>query len=142
MTAATTRVGRQARIVTILSSKSVRSQSELAAMLADEGIEVTQATLSRDLEELGYQVQSAWFVERSMEAWATMVAALASVREGDGTLLDNCLVMAHSDCSFAKTHSSARRCFSAKPRRPELGGTAMSSLAARHGASLPFRTKS
>ena len=50
---AATRAGRQARIVAILSSKSVRSQSELAAMLAAEGIEVTQATLSRDLEELG-----------------------------------------------------------------------------------------
>ena len=49
----TTRAGRQARIVAILSSASVRSQSELAALLADEGIEVTQATLSRDLEELG-----------------------------------------------------------------------------------------
>ena len=34
-------------------SQSVRSQSELAALLAAEGIEVTQATLSRDLEELG-----------------------------------------------------------------------------------------
>ena len=42
-----TRAGRQARIVTLLSSNSVRSQSELAAMLADEGIDVTQATLSR-----------------------------------------------------------------------------------------------
>jgi transcriptional regulator of arginine metabolism len=50
---ASTRAGRQARIVTLLSSNSVRSQSELAAMLADEGIDVTQATLSRDLEELG-----------------------------------------------------------------------------------------
>jgi transcriptional regulator of arginine metabolism len=49
----TTRVGRQDRIVGILSSESVRSQGELAALLADEGIEVTQATLSRDLEELG-----------------------------------------------------------------------------------------
>jgi transcriptional regulator of arginine metabolism len=48
-----TRVGRQARIVTLLSTQSVRSQVELAAMLAAEGIEVTQATLSRDLEELG-----------------------------------------------------------------------------------------
>ena len=48
-----TRAGRQARIVAILSSSSVRSQTELAAMLAAEGIEVTQATLSRDLEELG-----------------------------------------------------------------------------------------
>jgi len=48
-----TRAGRQARIVALLSSKSVHSQTELAAMLADEGIDATQATLSRDLEELG-----------------------------------------------------------------------------------------
>lgn len=48
-----TRVGRQARIVELLSAESVRSQTELAALLAVEGIEVTQATLSRDLEELG-----------------------------------------------------------------------------------------
>jgi transcriptional regulator of arginine metabolism len=50
---ATTRAGRQARIVALLSARLVRSQSELAGLLADEGIDVTQATLSRDLEELG-----------------------------------------------------------------------------------------
>jgi hypothetical protein len=55
-------------------------------------------------KDLGYQVQSGWFVERSMEAWATFVATLASFKEGDGTLLDNSLVLAHSDTSFAKTH--------------------------------------
>ena len=48
-----TRAGRQARIVAILSSEAVRSQGELAGLLAAEGIDVTQATLSRDLEELG-----------------------------------------------------------------------------------------
>ncbi|WP_067973691.1 arginine repressor [Mycolicibacter icosiumassiliensis] len=48
-----TRAGRQARIVEVLSSASVRSQTELAGILAADGIEVTQATLSRDLEELG-----------------------------------------------------------------------------------------
>lgn len=48
-----TRAGRQARIVELLSTRSVRSQTELAALLADDGIETTQATLSRDLEELG-----------------------------------------------------------------------------------------
>jgi len=48
-----TRVGRQARIVSLLSAHAVSSQTELAALLAAEGIEVTQATLSRDLEELG-----------------------------------------------------------------------------------------
>ena len=31
----------------------IRSQTELAKILAAEGIEVTQATLSRDLDELG-----------------------------------------------------------------------------------------
>ncbi|MBJ8341551.1 MULTISPECIES: arginine repressor [Antrihabitans] len=50
---ARTRAGRQARIVDLLSTNSVRSQTELAALLASEGIEATQATLSRDLEELG-----------------------------------------------------------------------------------------
>jgi transcriptional regulator of arginine metabolism len=42
-----------ARIVELLAAHSVRSQGELAVLLAAEGIETTQATLSRDLEELG-----------------------------------------------------------------------------------------
>jgi transcriptional regulator of arginine metabolism len=50
---AITRAARQARVVAVLSSRPVHSQGELAALLAGEGIEVTQATLSRDLEELG-----------------------------------------------------------------------------------------
>src|SRR6201987_278001 len=52
-TSEVTRAVRQARIVATLSSAEVRSQSELAALLAADGIEVTQATLSRDLEERG-----------------------------------------------------------------------------------------
>ncbi|HEX4101285.1 MAG TPA: arginine repressor [Pseudonocardiaceae bacterium] len=48
-----TRVGRQARIVELVTNRAVRSQAELVALLAGEGIEVTQATLSRDLDELG-----------------------------------------------------------------------------------------
>jgi transcriptional regulator of arginine metabolism len=49
----TSRVARQARIVELVSAMAVRSQTELAKLLAGEGIEVTQATLSRDLDELG-----------------------------------------------------------------------------------------
>ncbi|WP_019854205.1 arginine repressor [Actinopolyspora mortivallis] len=49
----TTRVARQARIVEIVTGTEVRSQTELAGLLAEDGIEVTQATLSRDLDELG-----------------------------------------------------------------------------------------
>jgi transcriptional regulator of arginine metabolism len=49
----TTRAARQARIVELVSSLGIRSQSELARLLAEDGIEATQATLSRDLDELG-----------------------------------------------------------------------------------------
>ena len=48
-----TRAGRQARIVELVTHCMVHSQTELAGLLAGEGIEVTQATLSRDLDELG-----------------------------------------------------------------------------------------
>lgn len=48
-----TRSARQARIFEVIATKTVRSQSELQAILALEGVSATQATLSRDLEELG-----------------------------------------------------------------------------------------
>lgn len=54
--------------------------------------------------ELGYQPQVTELAATAMDAWAGFVARLASVEEGDGTLLDSCLVMAHSDTAFAKIH--------------------------------------
>ena len=48
-----TKAARQAQIAGILAHAQVRSQEELAGMLADRGVHVAQATLSRDLEELG-----------------------------------------------------------------------------------------
>ncbi|GAA2126929.1 arginine repressor [Streptomyces synnematoformans] len=48
-----TRTARHRRIVDILNRQPVRSQSQLARLLADDGLTVTQATLSRDLDELG-----------------------------------------------------------------------------------------
>jgi transcriptional regulator of arginine metabolism len=49
----TGRAVRQARIVAMLADQPVGSQGELARLLTEAGIRVTQATLSRDLEELG-----------------------------------------------------------------------------------------
>ncbi|GAB3275142.1 arginine repressor [Sinomonas notoginsengisoli] len=48
-----TKAARQARIRGLLAGASVRSQAELAALLSDDGVQVTQATLSRDLVEIG-----------------------------------------------------------------------------------------
>ena len=53
MTVSTSRAARQQRIVEILQSTPVRSQTELLDLLAEDGIEVTQATLSRDLVDVG-----------------------------------------------------------------------------------------
>ncbi|ROZ87709.1 arginine repressor [Gordonia sp. OPL2] len=50
---AATKAGRHARIIDILSTHQVRSQSELQHLLAAQGIDATQATISRDLDELG-----------------------------------------------------------------------------------------
>ncbi len=53
MTGPVTRAVRHARIVELIRTRTVRSQTELADLLAGDGVQVTQATLSRDLEELG-----------------------------------------------------------------------------------------
>ena len=48
-----TKAARHGVIVETIRTREVRSQPELLAVLAEVGITVTQATLSRDLEELG-----------------------------------------------------------------------------------------
>jgi transcriptional regulator of arginine metabolism len=48
-----TRAARQARIVELIRDRAVHSQTELLALLEEDGIATTQATLSRDLDELG-----------------------------------------------------------------------------------------
>ncbi len=44
---------RQALILTLISEKELGTQQGVVAALADEGVEVAQATVSRDLAELG-----------------------------------------------------------------------------------------
>lgn len=47
------RAARQHRIVQILEKAAVSSQQQLVELLAETGVEATQATVSRDLEEIG-----------------------------------------------------------------------------------------
>lgn len=44
---------RQRAILTLVATRPVRSQEELAALLEGQGFETTQATISRDIKELG-----------------------------------------------------------------------------------------
>src|SRR3954447_25979894 len=54
-----TKNARHSRVAALLAARSVRSQQELGMLLAAQGVHVTQATLSRDLGELGaYKVRT------------------------------------------------------------------------------------
>jgi transcriptional regulator of arginine metabolism len=73
-----TKAGRQARIVAILAREQVHSQEQLAGLLSQHaGMTVTQATLSRDLDELG--------VVRLRAANGTLVYALPGDPGGPGS---------------------------------------------------------
>lgn len=49
----TTKAHRQHRIAKLLAEHAVTSQTQLTELLAEAGISATQATVSRDLEDLG-----------------------------------------------------------------------------------------
>ncbi len=53
MTAPNTKAARLARIADLLEHNAVPNQARLAELLEKDGVAVTQATLSRDLDELG-----------------------------------------------------------------------------------------
>jgi transcriptional regulator of arginine metabolism len=48
-----TKTQRQHRVIQILEHHAVASQTQLVQLLADTGVDATQATVSRDLEEIG-----------------------------------------------------------------------------------------
>jgi hypothetical protein len=82
--------------------------SDSASSLRKTGSSTTHHQLTHEEQvdaAVGYQPQATWFVEQSLTALGAFVQALAAVKEGAGTLLDNMLLMAHSDTQFAKTHS-------------------------------------
>lgn len=56
-------------------------------------------------EKLGYQPDSTWYSQRSLEQFGYLLGKLSEAQEGGKPLLDNMLVYGHSDTSFAKMHS-------------------------------------
>ncbi len=54
---------------------------------------------------LGYQPITSMLAGKVMEGFGDFLTEFDNVREGDGTLLDNCLIMGFSDTGYAKIHS-------------------------------------
>lgn len=82
--------------------------SQAASEVRHRGASFTHHILTHEEPpdpELGYQVESAVLNIKAMEALAFFINEFSSIREGDGTLLDNVLIYAQTDTSVAKTHS-------------------------------------
>jgi hypothetical protein len=91
----------QTRVVNVLFSDTTSN-------LRREGVAEDHHSLTHGEPidaELGYQKQVAYFATKSMVAWKEFLDALSGIKEGNGTLLDNCLMFAHSDCSNANAHA-------------------------------------
>ena len=55
--------------------------------------------------QLGYQPETSKLAGLVMQAFGDFLAEMDAIKEGDGTLLDNSLIMAFSDTGYAKIHS-------------------------------------
>ena len=55
-------------------------------------------------DEIGDQPQVNQIVIETIDHLAYLLAAMKAIPEGDGTLLDNSIVLATSDCSYGRTH--------------------------------------
>ncbi|MFM8409781.1 MAG: DUF1552 domain-containing protein, partial [Alphaproteobacteria bacterium] len=78
--------------------------------LRKQGTDTAHHQLTHDEvvdKELGYQPRATEYSQASVAEWAWFVRRLAETPEGDGSLLDHCLVLGHSESSFAKSHSVA-----------------------------------
>ncbi|MFT4025513.1 MAG: DUF1552 domain-containing protein [Novosphingobium sp.] len=79
-----------------------------ASSLTKPGSTITHHQLTHEEvldTTLGYQPSATFFLTKIMEAWVSFATALDSIKEGDRTLLDNSLVLAHSETEFAKFHT-------------------------------------
>jgi transcriptional regulator of arginine metabolism len=118
-----TKAARQAQIASILAQARVHSQEELAGLLAQRGIRVAQATLSRDLEELG--------AVRLREAGGGLVYALPGEPGGPGSRPGG-LVAGPGRTGPAVTAGPGRR-----PAAPAEGGGPAEEAAGRAGSARP-----
>ncbi len=84
-----TAIARRARIAALISANRVGSQEELGQLLSEEGIHVTQATLSRDLVAIG--------AAKAVDDHGHLHYALA-----DGAAADTTIPVAGTDAALSR----------------------------------------
>ena len=91
----------QTRVFNMMFNNGASSLTRLGSTITHHQLTHEEVLDNR----LGYQPNATAFLTKIMEAWVYFVGALDKVKEGDRTLLDNTLVLAHSETEFAKFHT-------------------------------------
>jgi Protein of unknown function (DUF1552) len=82
--------------------------SDSGSSLTRKGLDKTHHIFTHEEpidNDKGYQIEASRFVGDAMKEWGYFLEKIANTSEADGSLLDHCLIYAHSDCQFAKVHS-------------------------------------
>lgn len=99
-----TATARRARIAALLATHEISSQEELGQLLAEEGVHVTQATLSRDLVALGaVKVGQHYVIDAT--AGADTSIPIAGQEAAVGRVVSELLVRAEAAGQIAVLHT-------------------------------------
>lgn len=74
----------------VISAERIESQGELAARLRDRGFDATQASISRDLDELGILKSGGIYTIPSRPAAASVFGMRKLDRSGDSLIVAKC----------------------------------------------------
>ncbi len=81
---------RQNALLEIIESRSIGSQTGLAALLCERGFKVTQASISRDLDELGILKQAGKYVRPINPKTESDLGTTRFANAGDNLIVGRC----------------------------------------------------
>jgi transcriptional regulator of arginine metabolism len=81
---------RQRAIIELIASYPIGRQGELARLLAERGLGATQASVSRDLEELGITKIAGKYVFRSPNGTSGVYGRISIAESGDNLIVVKC----------------------------------------------------
>ena len=82
---------RQEIILNLISARSIGNQQELARILRTNGFTITQASISRDLEELGIVKSNGFYTLPQKKDDATLFGIQSLETAGDSMIVVKCL---------------------------------------------------
>jgi transcriptional regulator of arginine metabolism len=81
---------RQKFIKQVITSGSIRSQAEVLKLLRRKGFDVTQASISRDLEEIGIRKQNGVYTLRPANGFSSAFGKVTLEASGNSLVVAKC----------------------------------------------------